>query len=415
MANELSNKTEPADRAEISDILERAKRCTQKDKCWISEALDGKMTCQQHSEYFSTIVYTRGELQKPTPGPDGRTDGYLRGKIEVSPPEKSCIFDCPIANREGMPWCCFPRCSPEKETIFWEELKNHHFANRVHVYDRFKRDEYEERLLGQALVSLDGIEKRVSEAPKGGDIKPLEAAIEALTIVDHTDVVKETPFLSTRLVDNVTEVVKETPFLSSRLLDNVPFSVDLFGGQKGPNALAWTRRRKPDDSLLECQHIRHLMIRGGDVLLFSIAPCTLSSLASPQKFADINHAAVERYCHDRDALFDLEWSLLRNLESLCLDIRGILEDRRQHLEALFVKMGKHLRLKTLVLIGVPHLIDFNSVDSKGYVAQQEDDEFLVFPGDEHNSDTELTNYIHFLKECLRPGGELRLVVPNPPT
>ncbi|KAJ4169536.1 hypothetical protein NW754_016565 [Fusarium falciforme] len=370
MANKLSNKTEPVDRVAISHTLELAKRDTQKDKCWISEALDGEMTCRKHSEYFSTIVYTRGELQKPTSGLDGRTDGYLRGKIEVVPSEKSCIFDLPIADRKGIPGCCFPRCSPEKETCFREELINHHFANRVHVYDRFKGEEYMERLLDKAAVMLDGIKKRVSEAPKGGDIKSLDAAIEALTVVDFT------------------EVVEETPLLSTRLLDNVPFSVDLFGGQNGPNAQAWTRR-------LNAPHF--------------------SSLIPLQQLGDIDHVAVERYCRDRYALFDLEWSLLSNLESLCLDIRGINEERHRPLETLFVKMGKHLRLKTLVLIGVPHLIDFNSVGSKEYVAQQEDDEFLVFPGDKHNPSTELTNYIHFLKECLCPGGELRLVVTNSQT
>ncbi|KAJ4184182.1 hypothetical protein NW755_009188 [Fusarium falciforme] len=397
MANKLSNKTEPVDRVAISHTLELAKRDTQKDKCWISEALDGEMTCRKHSEYFSTIVYTRGELQKPTSGLDGRTDGYLRGKIEVVPSEKSCIFDLPIADRKGIPGCCFPRCSPEKETCFREELINHHFANRVHVYDRFKGEEYMERLLDKAAVMLDGIKKRVSEAPKGGDIKSLDAAIEALTVVDFT------------------EVVEETPLLSTRLLDNVPFSVDLFGGQNGPNAQAWTRRLKSDDPLLECQHIRHLMIRKGDKLLTSIVHRTFSSLIPLQQLGDIDHVAVERYCRDRYALFDLEWSLLSNLESLCLDIRGINEERHRPLETLFVKMGKHLRLKTLVLIGVPHLIDFNSVGSKEYVAQQEDDEFLVFPGDKHNPSTELTNYIHFLKECLCPGGELRLVVTNSQT
>ncbi|KAH7273958.1 hypothetical protein FSOLCH5_001166 [Fusarium solani] len=377
MANKLSNNTEPADRAAISHTLELAKRDTQKDKCWIREALEDEMTCQEHSESFSTIVYTRGELQKPTPGPDGRTDNYLRGKLDVAPLEKSCIFDCPIADRE--------------------ELINHHFANRVHVYDRFKGEEYMDRLLDKAAVLLDGIKKRVSEAPKGDDIESLDAAIEALTIVDFT------------------EVVEETPLLSTRLLDNVPFSVDLFGGENGPNAQAWTRRLKSDDPLLECQHMRHLMIRKGDKPLSSIARRTFSSLIPLQQLGDIDHVAVERYCRDRYALFDLEWSLLSNLESLCLDIRGIPEDRHQPLEALFVKMGKHLRLRALVLIGVPHLIDFDSVGSKEYVAQQEDDEFLVFPGNEHNPDTELTNYIHFLKECLRPGGELRLVVPNSQT
>ncbi|RSL67414.1 hypothetical protein CEP54_003266 [Fusarium duplospermum] len=381
MANIPSNKAESVDSAAISHTLGPAQRDTQEDKCWIGEALENEMTCEEHSEYFSTIVYTRGELEKSIPGSNATTDGYLRGKIEVLPSEKSCIFDCPIANKE--------------------ELISHHSANHLHVYDRFKGEEYIERLLDQAQEILGDLKERVAdEVPGGDDIDALDAALEKLIIVDFT------------------KVVEETPLLSTRLLDNVPFSIDLFGGQNGPNAQAWTRRFKQDDPLLECQHMRHLMIRKGDRLLPSTVADdvrrTFSRIPLLQ-LGDIDHVALERYCRDRDALFDLEWSLLSNLESLCLDLRGIPEERRKSIEALFVKMGRHLRLKTLVLIGVPHLIDFNSVGSKEYVAQQEDEEFLVFPGDEHNSPTELTNYVHFLKECLRPGGELRLIVPNPQT
>ncbi|KAL2685596.1 hypothetical protein Neosp_006696 [[Neocosmospora] mangrovei] len=398
MANGPSNSTEPAEAA-ISHTLELAKRDTQKDKCWISEAIQDEMTCKEHREYFSTIVYTRGELERPTSNPYERKE-YLRGKLEVLPPEKSCILDLPIANREGIPGYCFPQCSSEKETCLREEPICHHFANRIHVYDRFKSEEYMESLLDKAKVIVGDIQKRVSEAPKGDDIKSFDAALEALTIVDFADVVAETPLLSTRL------------------LDNVPFPPFVHGGKDGPNAQAWTRRLDPKDPLLECEHIRHLMIRKGDRLLPSTVAQGVRNTFSRiplLQLEDIDHAALERYCRDRDSLFDLEWRLLRDLETLCLDIRGIIEDRRRSLEDLFVKMGRRLRLKTLVLIGVPQLIDFNLVGSKEYVAQQEDDKFLVFPGDEHNPPVELTNYIHFLKECLRPGGELRLVVPNPET
>lgn len=388
MANKPSNSTEPAEREAISHTPKLTKRRTRKPKCWITEALYPQMACEEHSENFSTVVYTRGELQKPGPGPDG----YVRGKIEVVPPEKSCIFDYRIADSE----CRFPKCFPEREAYFREKLISHH-ANSIQVYDRFKVLDYRGCLWKNAEVLLDGFNKSVSKALKDGDNESRDAAIEALPVVDFT------------------EAVERTPLLSSRLLYNIPFSVDLLGGQNGPNAYAWTRRLTSDDPLLECEYIRHLMIRKGDKLLPSVAHQTFSYRVPSQQLADINHVAVKRYCHDRYALFGLEWSLLRNLESLCLDIRGIPEERSQPLEALFVKMGKHLRLKTLVLIGVPHLVDFNSVGNKEYVAQQEDDEFLVFPGDEHNPDTELTNYIHFLKECLRPGGELRLVVPNPQT
>lgn len=375
MANKPSNKAESVNSAAIS----LAQRDTQKDKCWISKALEGEMTCQEHSQSFSTIVYTRGELGKSIPGSNATTDGYLRGNIEVVPSEKSCIFDCPIADKE--------------------ELINHHPANNLHVYDRFKGEEYIDRLLDQAQEIFGDLKERVAdEVPGGGDIDALNAAFEKLMVVDFT------------------KVVEETPLLSTRLLGNVPFSIDLFGGQNGPNAQAWTRRFKQDDPLLECQHMRHLMIRKGDRLLPSTVADDVRRTFSKIpliELGDIDHAALDRYCRDRNALFDLEWSLLSNLESLCLDLRGIPEERRKSIEALFVKMGKHLRLKTLVLIGVPHLIDFDLVDSKDYVAQQEDEEFLVFPGDENNTPTELTNYIHFLKECLRPGGELRLIVPNP--
>ncbi|RSM11349.1 hypothetical protein CDV31_006787 [Fusarium ambrosium] len=380
MANKPSNRTEPADSATISHTLGLTQSDTRKDKCWISEALEGKMSCEKHSQYFSTIVYTRGELDKSIPGSNARTDGYLRGKIEVLPSEKSCMFDYPIADKE--------------------ELISHHPANRLHVYDRFKDEEYIESLMDQTEEIFGDMNERVVDKLRGGDvIDALNAALEDLMVFDFT------------------KVVEETPLLSTRLLDNVPFSIDLFGGKKGPNAQAWTRRLKQDDALLKCQHLRHLMIRKGDRLLFSTVannvPGTFCKIPLLQ-LGDIDDVAQERYLHDYDALFNLEWSLLSNLESLCLDIRGIHEERRKPIEALFVKMGRHLSLKTLVLIGVPQLIDFNSVGSEEFIAQQEDDEFLVFPGDDYDSPTELTNYVHFLKECLRPGGELRLVVPHNP-
>ncbi|RSM14051.1 hypothetical protein CEP52_001576 [Fusarium oligoseptatum] len=338
------------------------------------------MTCQEHSQYFTTIVYTRGELEKSIPGSNARTDRYLRGKIEVLSSEKSCMFDYPIANKE--------------------ELISHHPTNRLHVYDRFKDEEYIEGLMDQAEEIFGDLKERVADEVRGGDeIDALSAGLENLMVVDFTNVVEETPLLSTRL------------------LDNVPFSIDLYGGKKGPNAQAWTRRLKQDDTLLKCEYLRHLMIRKGDRLLFSTVArsvrgtfCKIPLL----QLGDIDHVARKRYERDYDALFNIEWSLLSNLESLCLDIRGIHEERRKPIEALFVKMGRHLSLKTLVLIGVPQLIDFDSVGSEEFIAQQEDDEFLVFPGDDYNSPTELTNYVHFLKECLRPGGELRLVVPHNP-
>ncbi|KAJ4326487.1 hypothetical protein N0V84_003117 [Fusarium piperis] len=386
MAKKLNNRAEQA---------KPAQRDTQKDACWISKALDDEMTCREHRQYFSTIVYTRGELQKPAPGPNARTDVHLRGTIRVVPPEKSCILDCPIVVKEGI-----PGCSPQKENYSKEEL-SHYFATRLHVYDRFKGEEYMDRLLDKAQDIIGDLQKRVSDELSSGDgIDALDAALEKLTIVDFT------------------KVIEETPLLTTRLLDNIPFSIDLFGGKYGPNAQAWTRRLKPNDTLLECQHMRHLMIRQGDGLLAWTAAGSVRRTFSRIPLlmvGDIDHVSLERYCHDRDALFDLQWSLFSNLESLCLDLRGIHEGRRKSIEALFVKMGRHLRLKTLVLIGVPHLIDFDSVGSKEYVAQQEDDEFLVFPGDKHNPSTELTNYIHFLKKCLRPSGELRLIVPNPQT
>ncbi|RSL39119.1 hypothetical protein CEP53_014299 [Fusarium sp. AF-6] len=380
MANKPNNKTELADSATISHTPGLTQSDTQKEKCWISEALEGKMSCEEHSQYFSTIIYTRGELDKSIPESNARTDGYLRGKIEVLPSEKSCMFDYPIADKE--------------------ELISCHPANRLHVYDRFKDEEYIESLMDQAEEIFGDLKERVADKMRGGDeIDALSAGLENLIVVDFT------------------KVAKETPLLSTRLLDNVPFSIDLFGGKKGLNAQAWTRRLKQDDALLKCQHLRHLMIRKGDRLLFSTVAnnvrdtfCKIPLL----QLRDIDHVAQKRYLRDHDALFNLEWSLLSNLESLCLDIRGIHEERRKPIEALFVKMGRHLSLKTLVLIGVPQLIDFNSVGSEEFIAQQEDDEFLMFPEDEHNSPTDLTNYVHFLKECLRPGGELRLVVPHNP-
>lgn len=369
MANKLNDGTELAGLA-------------QRDTCWVSEALDGEMTCREHSQHYSTIVYTRGDPQKPVPGLHARTSGHLRGNIQVAPADKSCIFDCPIADGQGTnPESCL--------------------ATHLHIHDRFRGEEYMERLLDRVQEIFGDLKERVSdEAPSGDDIDALSAALERLIIVDFT------------------KVVQETPLLSTRLLDKIPFSIDLFGGQHGANARAWTRRLKPADPLLECQHMRHLMIRKGDRLLSSTVAESVRRTFSRiplLQLGDIHHVVLERFCRDRDALFDLEWSLLTNLESLCLDLRGIPEERRRSIEALFVRMGRHLRLKTLVLIGVPHLIDFDLVGSKEFVAQQEDQEFLVFPGDEHNPPTELTNYIHFLKECLRPGGKLRLIVPNPPS
>ncbi|KAM0420504.1 hypothetical protein ACHAPT_011672 [Fusarium lateritium] len=342
------------------------------EKCRQASKKDGdRKSCEKHREDYSAILYTRGE---PIPG----SEKHARGTFQAVPPELSCIYDQSM--KLGI---------PEKSNWSKEE-RIRHFADQSHVYDHFGGDDHFNRLFEYAKKLTADMDAQVShELNKSKGPEAADAAIEKLSM----------------------HLTKDNPLLSSELLERIPFSVDLYGGPEGPNAQAWKRRFEPDDRLLECQHIRHLVIRMGDRPLdWKVADSVRFNLSLfPRlELGDVDRLILNRFCRDRNALLDIEWSLLTNLESLCLDLHGIYEDESNSLESLFVNMGKHLHLKSLKLIDVPYPVNFD-------VAKQEDDKVLIVPGDEDESPFEFPNYIYFLKECLAPGGKLCLVTPKPRT
>jgi hypothetical protein len=222
--------------------------------------------------------------------------------------------------------------------------------------------------------------------------------------------------------------------LTSPGLDIFPYASGIFAKHFGPNARALSARLD-DGVLLECQHIRHVMFKGPKMPPWGIALMEFlvgeHALRIDEDLTEVLHTA--RFMIHRQMLdtLKLRWDLLTNLESLFLDFSTLdfVESvGPRHLTNIFRKMGKHLQLKLLVVKGLPMKLRFtepSSEQSNGWFDTElqhvdpEDtlesllkdktiDDWIRFY-ETQKSVFGQPSYIHFIKDCLRPGGKLHVI------
>jgi hypothetical protein len=143
-----------------------------------------------------------------------------------------------------------------------------------------------------------------------------------------------------------------------------------------------------------------------------------------------HHALFHRRDADRLALLQLDWSLMTGLESLCLDLSGPWTDGpNAELKSFCVKMGSHLKLKTLVVLGLPVRQEYCKLGKDFWAKTLEKQEYVPSTvvkshsedsgesdeSDESDDDPDeelvgFPTYIYWLKDCLQPGGQIHFVM-----
>ncbi|KAK2136780.1 hypothetical protein NOF04DRAFT_1364091 [Fusarium oxysporum II5] len=206
--------------------------------------------------------------------------------------------------------------------------------------------------------------------------------------------------------------------LTGDIMDDLPFAVDCQRrGHIMICSFPWMVKDELPDEMEEHEY------------LISHVPDRLDA----NMHVAFHHALFHRRDADRLALLQLDWSLMTGLESLFLDLSGPWTDGpNAELKSFCVKMGKHLKLKTLVVLGLPVRQDYcklgkdfwiKTLENQEYVPStvvkshvedsDESDEGDDDDSDDDDSDDELVGfptYIYWLKECLQPGSQVHSVM-----
>ncbi|KAF4971050.1 hypothetical protein FZEAL_9928 [Fusarium zealandicum] len=320
--------------------------------CWIHKLTKGLSSPCEGLGEESTVIYTRGH-------PD-REGEYSRGSIEVLPLQHRCLFNAPIKDINDF------LTVPGDKT--WEDsLREYDLSNRMQVFDR----QWNKFLSVTFLHAASD-----------------EDAPESTTVLDPD------------------------------ILDSIPFSDNsVYGKTARFVPRAWTNVLKKGDQKLACQFIRHLMIHATNAeeddadIARKIIKDLFGSTLSPGNRHTVLTVALEKRMDELGCMIELSWPLMSNLQSLCLDLRCI----RAHTYYDWVKdfyqdMGQHLRLKTLVLVGLPCRMNFGDLGEEAWVAMLEDNELIEGEDEEMPEEKEMfPTYIHIFKECLLPGGQLHLI------
>ncbi|SPJ79089.1 uncharacterized protein FTOL_07480 [Fusarium torulosum] len=120
---------------------------------------------------------------------------------------------------------------------------------------------------------------------------------------------------------------------------------------------AYTNRLRPEDSQLAYERIRHLIIRPVFNYMDKIDAIILDELEGQlgeyHPAMNLSWPIGSNYYRAMDLMLSIDWHLLKNLEVLCLDLTGVDPHwRYPEIQASFVEMGRHLKLKTLILPGL---------------------------------------------------------------
>ncbi|KAF4965073.1 hypothetical protein FSARC_7107 [Fusarium sarcochroum] len=347
---------------------------TQKHECWIHLLSKGKSPCSEGFGQYSTVIYTRG--QKDEEGNIGR------GHLEGIPLQHKCIFNHPVADGK------IDFKVPNDES--WENaLKRHRLTNQLHVYDRIIHPE----LLDELKYIWDLYENGLG-------------------------------------ITDVMRCVRDLEVLGGNIMGEIPFSRSSYSGLIGLNRQAYLKRFTRYDTLLECQRRRHVMIRASPFGWYQFnmfdpildQACPGMSLATRHNFY---RALSDSHVRETKAILKIEWSLMTGLESLCIDLNSPQWLTCRDLKPLCIEMGKHLKLKTLVILGIPARMDYRKKSQEFWVETLEDNEEVQDIVAENDSDIasdignnddniSYTTYIFWFKECLQPGGQLHLIHDHEP-
>ncbi|KAF5617417.1 hypothetical protein F52700_12612 [Fusarium sp. NRRL 52700] len=212
------------------------------------------------------------------------------------------------------------------------------------------------------------------------------------------------------------------PVLAGIIMDDLPFAIDAYGGIDSPNRNAYVKKLNANNDRLACQRRGHIMILTSpwaledeeleDMKEHEYLISQVSHDIDADMHIAFHHILFRRREADRLALLQLDWSLMTGLESLCLNLSGPWTDGpNAALKSFCVQMGMHLKLKTLVILGLPTLENHEYVPSTVVKSHSEDsDESEESDDDPDEELVGFPTYIHWLKECLQPGGQIYFIM-----
>ncbi|TVY69352.1 hypothetical protein Focb16_v001223 [Fusarium oxysporum f. sp. cubense] len=320
-----------------------------------------EITQKNFSDYY-TLIYTRGHTD---------CDGVFgQGQIESITLQHKCIYKAPVIDGE------IDFLTPAN--LSWKlALEKNRVLHQLHVYDRYLNPDLVEPM--RALWS-----RHNNPHP---DLEAFRCDTGHLLV------------------------------LTGDIMDDLPFAVDVYGGIDSPNRNAYVKKLHANDNRLECQRRGHIMICSSPWMVKDELPDEMEEheylISHVPDRLDANmhvafhHALFHRRDADRLALLQLDWSLMTGLESLCLDLSGPWTDGpNAELKSFCVKMGRHPKLKTLVVLGLPVRQDYCKLGKDFWIKTLENQEYVPSTvvkshfedsdesdeGDDDDSDDELVGF-----------------------
>lgn len=362
--------------------------------CLINLLSRGSLKCGElHS--FTTVIYTRGDRDQ-----DGN---YARGSIEPLAFRHRCVHGIVRENSEPT----IPFNQADELSV---ELQRWHLTKRVNVMDLGN----EEDICKEAQRIL---KERCSKDGAPGldvDFYDYHSAVRDVRIIWDRTILEdeasgwwdEDEFCLGRVEDLLN-------FWNKGIFDTIPLANDNGSGsiKLETSSGAYTNRLTPESPQLACEKIRQIMLR----------PVFDYEAKIKQIVIDEFHEQVREYDHVKvladlvrsnyelamEFMLRLDWHLLMDLEVLCLDLTLLIPNIRYNaMEKSLIEMGRHLNLKTLILLGVSDLTSDDDKSEEAWVADLEDDKPSIRPG--YRDDLKVS-LISVLKETLRPGGQIHFV------
>jgi hypothetical protein len=337
--------------------------------CLINLLSKGSLKCEE-PHVFTTVVYTRGDRDQ-----DGN---YTRGSIEALPFQHRCVYGTVRENSEPV----IPINQADDLSV---ELQRWHLTKRVLVMD---------------IGSEEDIRKEVQRILREHWSKRGASNINDVFSLINSSIQAKLNFWDKRIFDTI-------PLANNNGNGGIKLEID---------NRAYTNRLRNEDSQLACERIRHLMIRPVFNYMDKVRNVILDELEEQlgeyHSAINLSLPIASNYYRAMDFMLRLDWHLLKNLEVLCLDLTGVDPHWRYlEIQASFVEMGRHLKVKTLILLGASGLARYDDKGKEAWVAALEDDEY-----DEASrfhpknwGDNEKPSLISVLKETLRPGGQIHFI------
>jgi hypothetical protein len=301
--------------------------------CLINLLSKGSLKCEEpHS--FTTVIYTRGDCDR-----DGN---YTRGSIESLPFQHRCVYGTVRENSEPV----IPFNQADDLSV---ELQRWNLTKRVIVMD---------------IESEEDIRKEVQRILREHLPKHGASNLNDVSSLINSSIQAKLNFWDKRIFDTI-------PLANDNCNGSIKLEID--------NG-AYTNRLRPEDSQLACERIRHLMIRPVFNYMDKIDAIIVDELEGQlgEYHPAINLAwpIGSNYYRAMDFMLRLDWPLLKNLEVLCLDLTGVDPHwRYSEIQARFGEMGRHLKLKTLILLGASGLARYDDKGKEAWVAALEDDKY----------------------------------------